>query len=115
MKYVEGIGITVYNVLKTYTELIEDKQHETWEEIPKWRKEGILADVNKFMDNPNLTMKDIHNKNYNSKKEKGWKFGEKISVTKKEDPDMVEYNDLPLERRIYMSLYEIVIKTMLEI
>lgn len=115
MKYIDGIAKTAYNVLKTYMEITEDKPQESWEEIPKWKRSGIISDVEKFIEKPELTMRSIHESNLKSKREKGWKYGEKISVSKKEDPDVLEYDELPIERRIYLSLYETVIKTMIEI
>jgi len=70
-----------------------------WEDADESYQQGIIAGVTAYIENPDLTPEQEHQKWLDAKVADGWVFGEEVGSTTKTSPLILPFADLPLEHR----------------
>jgi hypothetical protein len=93
------IAQIAYEAIRNYCIVSDDGlKHTPWDESPEWVKTSFTAGVRWLRLHPkalSLFSADNHNHWLNDRKSKGWKWGEIKDISKKENPCIVPYDELP--------------------
>lgn len=86
---------------------------EKWEDRDDRFKIQFVDIITRYMEEPNLpSPEEAHNSWMKSYLEMGWKYGKERNAILKTHPDLVPYNDLPLDEKekdaIFLSFVWIV-------
>ena len=67
---------------------------DTWEEMSQETKDGVIEEIKRIMQDPNLTGRDIHDGWMATRLADGWVHGDEINTELKTHPNLVEYDEL---------------------
>ena len=103
-----------YETVRKWGEVIKDPQGKVaWNLLPESEKDGYAKAVGYRIENPETTEVDMHNKWSADKFEAGWTYGEKLDFVKKTHPNLVPFEDLPVDQQMKDKLFLNVIDAIL--
>jgi len=80
-----------------------------WDDLPEDNRIAAFNLTAYTYDHPDITDKELHDEWVKTKLNDGWKYGIKLDNDKKENPNIVEYENIPLHFRISSNIFRNVI------
>jgi hypothetical protein len=94
-----------HEVNRTYCLALGDNSQRAWDDAPTWQRESAISGVRFQIDNPDAPPSASHEFWLQAKAADGWTYGSVKSLSKREHPCMVPYDQLPLEQQIKDQLF----------
>jgi hypothetical protein len=114
-KFVNEIDIAriCHNVNKSYCESHGDFSQGGWDDIPEEIRQSAIDTVHNFFNHP-FTAEESHDNWLKFNREHGWKYGEVKDLVNKIHPDLVPFDELPIEEQTKDKLFCAVCSSFLE-
>ncbi len=112
---ITAIAAVCHAVNAAYCASLGDMSQSSWAEAAKWQQESAILGVQFVIDNPNAPPSAQHESWMKDKAEEGWVYGETKDATAMTHPCMVPYDELPQEQRTKDSLFQAVVRQMLDL
>lgn len=109
MDYVELIAKVCHDANRAYCESIGDFSQKPWHEAENWQRASAIHGVKYQLDNPTVTVEDIHEEWKKVKMNDGWQYGENKDAEKKTHPCLVPYDQLPISQQKKDSLFHAIV------
>lgn len=84
----------------------------SWEGSPAWFRRALVAEVEFLLAHPEASAEATHAEWCLAREADGWKVGPVLSVERREDPNLVAYGDLPVERRAKTAIFVGVVRAL---
>ena len=97
-----------HSVNKAYCEAIGDNSQQPWDNSPGELRDSAIEGVIMHLKD-NVTPAESHEAWRKYKEKNGWKYGPRKSFELKEHPNMVEYEQLPVEQMVKDYLYKAIV------
>lgn len=104
-EYVTIVASVCHDANRRYCRALGDYSNQPWDEAPDWQRRSACAGVEFRLNNPGATPKDVHDFWMTAKLTEGWTYGPVKDEAKRMHPYLVEYEQLPQERRIKDKLF----------
>jgi len=111
----DEIAVIVYEATRIFGGSFGDVVWPRVEEAPEWRLKGVKFGVERFVNNPDITSKEVHSNWMWGMLLAGWYWGKEFDVVKMTHPDLVDYDRLPIQQKVRYRLTEVIAKTLLGI
>lgn len=108
----EQIAQVCHEANRAYCVTIGDMSQIAWDNAPAWQQESAVDGVRFHLANPRAGPAASH---YNWSRDKfatGWKHGPVKDATQKTHPQLVPYEDLPVEQRRKDLLFAAVVRAL---
>lgn len=92
---------------------IGQSDYGPWDEADKGIQASVLAGVKAVRQNPARTPRESHEAWCKFKLEQGWKFGPEKSLHRKEHPNLVPYEKLPIAEQSKDAIFLAVVRAVL--
>lgn len=96
---------------RTYCKTQGDHAHDPWHFADTMTKLVTIQGVKEYLQHPNMTRYDLHDRWRQWKEQQGWTYGPVKNEHKKQHPNLIEYAKLPVKERVKDSLFMAVIDT----
>ncbi len=110
---IESIARAAHEVNRSYSQLIGDDSHKSWDEAPDWQKSSCRKGVIDVATNE-FTPEQAHAAWMANKISEGWTYGETKNEAQKTHPAIVSYAALPEEQRYKDVLYTNTVKSLID-
>lgn len=80
---------------RVFCAILGDDSHANWGNLDDGLRKSIIAGVENFLANPNITPEQSHQAWLDHKQANGWKLGAKKDIAKKTHPNLVPFDKLP--------------------
>jgi len=80
-----------------------------WDELPEDNRFVVVNLTAYIYAHPDITDKELHDNWVKDRLNDGWRYGIKLDNDKKENPNIVEYENIPLHFRISSNIFRNVI------
>lgn len=105
-----AIARAAHEAIRAYSVSIGDDSYEHWEHTSEWQSDDLLRKIDRLL--AGETSDQMHKIWRDSKIERGWVWGPVMDLDKKTHPDLVPYDELPIERKHKDLLLSIITLTM---
>lgn len=111
---VRALARIVHEANRAFCESIGDTSLVPWDETDKEIQDSAIDGVQRVLDDPKITPKDLHDEWVIGKVEDGWVYGEEKDEEAKTHPCLVDYKLLPVAQRYKDSLFLNIILSYIE-
>jgi hypothetical protein len=98
-----------HQVNKAYCEALGDHSQVVWEDASEGQKASVIDGVRLILDHPDTTPEEAHENWRKWKIADGWTYGKVKDEKKKTHPDMVPFDQLPVEQRAKDFIFNAVV------
>jgi hypothetical protein len=109
---IEEIAKVCFEANEALCEIIGDTSAKSWEEASEITKNSIIVGVKLYLTRPTSTPMDAHNAWLDYKRAEGWVWGEEKDEVKKTHPNLVTFDQLPLEQKAKDYLFISVVNSL---
>jgi len=94
-------------------EALGQSHYGSWEECPQEIRDSVLSGVEEVRKHPGRTPRESHQAWADWKRAQGWKAGPEKSVERKEHPNLVPFEELPVAEQSKDSIFLAVTRAVL--
>ena len=87
-------------------------EQESWERTPDIIRDSVIMVVRFRLNNPNADPSKSHEEWLKYKEAEGWMYGEVKDIEAKTHPNMVHFNDLPVEQQAKDFLFAAIVESL---
>jgi len=109
MLTLDQIGRICHEVNRAYCQSQGDDSLKPWDDCPQWQKDSTVLGVQKIMQSPEITPRDLHQAWWEHKIHSGWNYGAVKDEVLQTHPCMVPYDSLPENQRVKDYLFGAVV------
>lgn len=102
---VEDIAHVCHDANRAYCASLGDHSQPPWEHAPEWQKKSAVQGVQAKLKKPDMTPEQQHASWMELKLSEGWVWGRVKDINSKQHPQLVPYEQLPLEQKLKDALF----------
>lgn len=111
---IEDVARVAHEVHKAYCEALDDYSQRPWEIAPEWQRRAAVSGVRYVIGAPHAHPEEAHAKWCLEKRDNGWTYGPVKDAERCTHPDMVAFEDLPLDAQVKSHLFIAVVQALVE-